>query len=1216
MGMAYESLKKNTSWSPAHQPAKENTFAPRPYTPQPEQEKEVTAQPEAYSREGYDLIASRMFPAPNATVQKQAAPQPQTSELESEQEEQEKESTNAEKLSTQGNPEQPSNNTSNSSDEQTPIQTKLTIGTPGDQYEQEADNVARQVMSMDVPQPQVQRQNAQSETEVNTKPLSLVQRHFIARTQAAQRSRTKPIPPAEYSPFVQRHIFARTQVRNTIQKSGNSTNQATPNLEHQLNSKKGSGNPLDNQTRSFMESRFGTDFSSVRVHTDSTAIQMNKDLGAQAFTHGSDIFYGGGKSPGQNELTAHELTHVVQQGGAKKLNQQVQTKPEPKTADVNKEVRLFPEPQTLAAKQLPETVESLNNKESTSLHQKIENYNPETPVQTKQLNTENLIQRQPLNISSVSPRIQGVFSWMIEKALGSQVVSILGKAGNVLGKIIQNPVGFLGNLVKSIRNGFTKFRNNIGTHLTNGLMGWLFGALSGSGLILPSNFDAKGLLSITLQALGITYHNFRGRLTKRLGNEKVNRLEQSYDFLQKIASGGLTEAWQDICQEVGDIKNMILGGIKDWVINTIITKAITKLITMFNPVGGLIEAAKAIYNTVMFFIERAQQIAALVSSIFNSIGKIVAGDTNSASNYIEQAMGRTIPVIISFLARLIGLGGVSDRIKGVIKRIQAPINKALDKLEEKIVNKAKTLSSGNQRQNQAPQKGVITPVNAPAKTPTRGQTPASPKNTSPAKPPTRNQTPASPKNTSPAKPPTRNQTPASPKNTSPVKPPTRNQTPASPKNAANSATSPKQPKTSPKQPKASPEARKQGAVKKFTSLMAAKGSMSIEEMQGVFVNLKAEFQLSKIQLEGVPNDPKIGFYASPATFLPIRPKVDKGIVPGQKPKVAKAKSVSNGDYIKPVAYDGPFPTPGKEVADALDARFKGQKTIHNNGTTPVAKAKTSAGTISLYSVQPINPKALSLRTKTNGGVYRRAGTVEAQSSVTRGTGRSGSGETLFGHFGADEERIRTGRNTTNYNGGHLIGDQIMDSRRAFNLYEDWNLAPQVRAFNSPVYTSTIENPVTAAINAGATVKYTVGVKYPDNTYNIAPSDLIKNLLPAPHGYRKEVEGAIKRNPGLNAPLNLRRRTPGFWQATAEVIAGGATIDSGNINARQNVAFENNPVNVGSRRNYNPTGREQVRYTLRIDTGAGLTTSTAPTPKSPLAYTGATTVRATARQQTF
>jgi hypothetical protein len=57
------------------------------------------------------------------------------------------------------------------------------------------------------------------------------------------------------------------------------------------------------------------DFSQVRVHTGSDAKQVNRDVGAQAFTHGSDIYYGAESSPADLELTAHELTHVVQQSG-------------------------------------------------------------------------------------------------------------------------------------------------------------------------------------------------------------------------------------------------------------------------------------------------------------------------------------------------------------------------------------------------------------------------------------------------------------------------------------------------------------------------------------------------------------------------------------------------------------------------------------------------------------------------------------------------------------------------------------------------------------------------------------------------------------------------------------------------------------------------------------------------------------------------------------
>ncbi len=69
-----------------------------------------------------------------------------------------------------------------------------------------------------------------------------------------------------------------------------------------------------------MESGFGADFSQVRVHTDDRAVSLSQDLSAQAFTHGSDIYFNQGKyDPGSSagsHLLAHELTHTVQQGAS------------------------------------------------------------------------------------------------------------------------------------------------------------------------------------------------------------------------------------------------------------------------------------------------------------------------------------------------------------------------------------------------------------------------------------------------------------------------------------------------------------------------------------------------------------------------------------------------------------------------------------------------------------------------------------------------------------------------------------------------------------------------------------------------------------------------------------------------------------------------------------------------------------------------------------
>ncbi len=104
------------------------------------------------------------------------------------------------------------------------------------------------------------------------------------------------------------------------EKSATNSSSILPNLQQQLNSSKGKGQSLSPDIQQSMGQSMGADFSGVRVHTGSDAVQMNRDLGAQAFTHGSDIYFNKGKynteSKSGQHLLAHELTHTVQQGGA------------------------------------------------------------------------------------------------------------------------------------------------------------------------------------------------------------------------------------------------------------------------------------------------------------------------------------------------------------------------------------------------------------------------------------------------------------------------------------------------------------------------------------------------------------------------------------------------------------------------------------------------------------------------------------------------------------------------------------------------------------------------------------------------------------------------------------------------------------------------------------------------------------------------------------
>ena len=199
-----------------------------------------------------------------------------------------------------------------------PIQTKLTIGQPGDKYEQEADQVASEVVQQ-INSP-VSDQSAQGQTvqrqEAAPEEEEKVQGKSISDT--IQRvEEEEPLQGKSISNTIQR-VEEEEPLQGKSLKGGMA---ATPNLENSIQGARGSGQPLDENIRQPMEKAFGgVDFSQVKVHNDAQSDQLNQSIQARAFTTGQDVFFRGGEynpgSRGGQELIAHELTHVVQQTGA------------------------------------------------------------------------------------------------------------------------------------------------------------------------------------------------------------------------------------------------------------------------------------------------------------------------------------------------------------------------------------------------------------------------------------------------------------------------------------------------------------------------------------------------------------------------------------------------------------------------------------------------------------------------------------------------------------------------------------------------------------------------------------------------------------------------------------------------------------------------------------------------------------------------------------
>src|SRR5262249_41593040 len=131
--------------------------------------------------------------------------------------------------------------------------------------------------------------------------------------------------------------------------------------------------------------------------------------------------------------------------------------------------------------------------------------------------------------------------------------------------------------------------------------------------------------------------------------------------------------------------DMVINGVKDWIIEKVVQQAIIKIATMWNPAGAIIQLIETAWNVYQWVRENAQRIFGLVQAVVDSISNIVAGNIGGAANFIEASLAKLVPIAISLFADLIGLGGIADKIRRIIEKVQTKVDQAIDKLIERVV---------------------------------------------------------------------------------------------------------------------------------------------------------------------------------------------------------------------------------------------------------------------------------------------------------------------------------------------------------------------------------------------------------------------------------------------------------------------------------------------------------------------------------------------------
>jgi hypothetical protein len=192
----------------------------------------------------------------------------------------------------------------------------MRVSSPKDPAEREADHTAQKVMRMTIP-----------DSSIGDIPSGSGK--VFRRIQPG--AKESPVQAKLQSPYINRFassgIFTQRQPANIIQRRSTENSTVDTNIATDIQNSKASGTPLPVGVRRFMEPRFQADFSKVRIHTGDRSAKLNRQLNAQAFTTGNQIFFGKNKfqpetGAGQ-ELIAHELTHTIQQGEVVQRSEEV-----------------------------------------------------------------------------------------------------------------------------------------------------------------------------------------------------------------------------------------------------------------------------------------------------------------------------------------------------------------------------------------------------------------------------------------------------------------------------------------------------------------------------------------------------------------------------------------------------------------------------------------------------------------------------------------------------------------------------------------------------------------------------------------------------------------------------------------------------------------------------------------------------------------------------
>lgn len=280
--------------------------------------------------------------------------------------------------------------------------------------------------------------------------------------------------------------------------------------------------------------------------------------------------------------------------------------------------------------------------------------------------------------------------------------NIITRALEAIDDIKKDPIGFLKNILRALKQGFVQFFDNIVTHLINGVTGWLMSELKDANIPVLTDFSLKGVITWVMEVLNISMEKIWEKLAAhpRIGPARVarirsmiNTLEGIWTFIKDVQERGMAAIWDKIQEQLSNLWNTVLDAVKNFVMERIVNRITARLLSMLDPTGimAVINGAMAFFNAIQSFIKYLREMLEVVNSFVNGVADLARGNVATAADYLERTMGQAMPVVIGFLANQVGLTGIGARIGEMIISVRQMVDEALTWLVNQAVDRGMAL---------------------------------------------------------------------------------------------------------------------------------------------------------------------------------------------------------------------------------------------------------------------------------------------------------------------------------------------------------------------------------------------------------------------------------------------------------------------------------------------------------------------------------------------